>query len=125
MIINWKKPQAGVLVIPVIKDEIIIKYLQLLPGNNQIEEADWELAKKNLQDKLDTGLIEEILEDGKKIKNIKQLSAKKAKEVIKNTFDLDTLQNWQEEEGRDEVRAILYNQTEEINSPTIKTQGDR
>jgi hypothetical protein len=126
MIVNWKKPKAGLLVVPIVKDKQFLKYIQLLPGNNLVDDADWELAKVNLELKIEKGLLEEISEDGKKVSSLKDLSAKKAIEIIKGTWDLSTLRKWQEKEGRDEVRAVLHNQVDAVNtdSSKIKSEGD-
>lgn len=147
MIINWKKPKAGVLIIPCInRNGKVVKHITLLPGHNTVNEKDWEQAKKFCKGKLEDGLIEIVMSDKSDIKSLKpkrkkdkdssnednvkksdtpaksifELSAKKAKKIIADTFDLETLGKWLEEEGRDEIRALIHKQIEFVESPPIK-----
>lgn len=138
MIINWKKPRAGVLIIPKIVNGQVVKNIQLLPGNNEISDEEWEAVKPNCQDHINAGNLIEMAvkkiekmeeiegKDGKKTKKfvkkeegkkIKEINAKQAKEIVLDTWDLKTLEKWLNEEGRDEIRAIIHNQIEEVNNP--------
>lgn len=154
MIVNWKKPGAGILTIPCIQKingvNVISKTLVLIPGHNDIPDKDWKIAKYSAKGKIETGLLEEIVvktivektiekEVIKKIKakngkeekvivievqkkkeeidatELKNIPAKKAREIIKDTWNLETLKNWLDKESRDEIRAVIYNQMETVN----------
>jgi len=63
MIINWKKPKAGVKVIPLLSDDgRIEKNIMFLPGYNEVSEADWNKARKHeqVQDYIKRGFFEEV-----------------------------------------------------------------
>jgi len=136
MIVNWKKPGAGLLVIPVVN---------LLPGHNDVPDDIWALGRKHCDNHLSAGNLVEIGEDkpvkvmeeqvnpetGKKEKvsvekivtsplTLKKMSPQKAIEVVKDTYSLDTLNKWRKEETRDEIRAELLNQIELIEKGDMK-----
>lgn len=140
MIINWKKQKAGLLVLSVIdKNGNITKTITLMPGHNEIDNELWENVKVNsgVNHHIDNGDLVEVMEveevqpggrvrigkDGeeKKVvrttKSIHKMFAKKAREIIQDTWDLPTLEKWLDNEGRDEIRAIIYKQIELINNP--------
>jgi hypothetical protein len=150
MIVNWKKPGAGILTIPCITEHqgrnVISKTLVLIPGCNDIKDSDWKIARPQALGKIENGLIEEVKvkvvkekiiekEIEKKGKNGKKeiivemhkekmeieatelndIPAKKAREVVKNAFNLTTLEKWLEKESRDEIRAVINNQMDLVN----------
>jgi len=144
MIINWNKPKAGLKVISLLnKEKQISKTIRLLPGNNEIDDADWEVAKQNesIQRSMKAGYIKEVFakavekdEDGnvKKDKNgqpkvkeapaktLNDLEAEEARAVVEDTYDIDALKKWLKAEGRDEIRAAIQNQIETIENAGAK-----
>jgi len=148
MIVNWKKENAGTLIVPCVENKIIIKFLTILPGCNDIPDKFWNLAKTQGQIKYKTekGLIEEIkvkveketekeIEVEKTIKGkkeiiteikktkelidateLKDIPAKKARDIVQDTWNLETLQQWMQKEHRDEIRAVIHNQIDTVNS---------
>lgn len=223
MIVNWKKPKAGALVVPLMNKKVVIGKKTLIPGNNQVSEEEWDKMKKSCQRYIDAGLMEVVVvkklvqpvkeekkesdgpsesekadadpnylpyweviealkgmdmydqlseekkkadgkpnlskawllskfeedpvlkdnvfklidaskssEDGNQAPltekdvpaDIKDLKAADAVDIVVNTFSVETLQGWQKEEGRDEVRAAIANQIEALNKPpTSKNRG--
>lgn len=147
MIINWKKPGAGVKFIPLVNaDGRIERQLTFLPGYNEISESDWNKARNHdqIKDYLKRGWFEEIgkvetvevvkevvAEDGKKekvkekadiIKEMKlsEIEPEKALEIVKDTYKLETLEAWKKGESRDEIRAAIATQIEGINKGDVK-----
>lgn len=137
MLINWKKPQAGVLVIPVIDGRAVVKNLTLIPGWNEIDDVDWAGAKESCKENIAKGFLVEKVEvqeielpsdkPGPKKKEkkesfpgINELEANEAREVVQETFNLDTLNGWLKAESRNEIRAVIHNQIETVNTPKPK-----
>ena len=144
MIVNWKKPKAGVKIVPITNERgEIEKNLVLLPGYNEVSEEDWNKARNHAQiaDYIKRGFFEEVGEvkelpqteeekkngkkNGKKKSKIKEiplgkLKAEKALEVVNDTYQIETLEKWRKVESRDEIRAAIANQIEAINKGDIK-----
>jgi len=50
MIVNYKKPKAGIKVIPVQDDKFkVIDHIVLLPGHNEVPDKLWAMARKNVE----------------------------------------------------------------------------
>lgn len=212
MIINWKKPKAGVLVLPCMENGIRIKTIHLLPGHNEVDNTDWEQARPAAKEHMEAGNIVEfvkekmvsIAEDVKKValntenpftvENIpynkvieilkenniyrkicllkkeetgaKQLSkgwlvdylmehdedrtivenellatedtqevqtetlklsdmdADVATDIIADTYNLETLEQWKNEISQPDLRVLILNQIEEVNKPS-KSKGNK
>lgn len=63
MIVNWKKKDAGLKVIPLVNEAgKIERNLVFLPGYNEISEADWNKARRHptIAEQLKKGDFEEI-----------------------------------------------------------------
>ena len=154
MIVSWKKEKggkdvAGVLVIPVMDEGTVVGHETLLPGHNEIDDDKWETIKKTtaITKHIEAGNIQEVYEEveeearsrrrgaagddketkkiAKKVKKLTKMSPKKAREIVQDTWTLPTLEAWLDEEGRDEIRAVIQNQIQEIKNPTINPQGKR
>lgn len=148
MIINWKKQNAGLLVVSVIdKKGNITRTITLMPGHNEITDDLWENIKVNsgVNHHIDGGNLIEVMEieemkpggrtrigkDGeekkvvKTTKSIHKMFAKTAREIIQDTWDLPTLEKWLDGEGRDEIRAVIYKQIEKINNPKPNNKEDK
>lgn len=135
MIINWKK--TNIKVIPVVgSNKLITSTVNLLPGMNDIPENIWMSVRKLVKDEIERGLIEEVQTkvtvETKKVKNpetneekeekvekvqskeLKDIPPKEASEIVKDTYDLKTLNKWLDDEGRSDVRAVLQNQIDHV-----------
>ena len=143
MIVGWRKKGAGVKIIPVsAANGVVVGKVTLLPGNNEVKDEDWAIARNQVKDEIDRGLIKEIemevktiekdVETGEidpktkksktekkketviKAKEFKKIEIKQAIEIVNNTSNLATLEKWRKKEGRDSVRAAIQNQIEEV-----------
>lgn len=131
MIVNWKPQRLNV--VPIGKGNggnFVLK-----PGTNNVPGKIWEKIKPNLKKHLERGdlTIENVKEiekekivkgkDGKeKIEKKKvteavsfeKLSPEKARKIIEECNDIDSLTKWREKETRDEVRALLKDRIDVI-----------
>lgn len=142
MIIEWTK--VNVKIIPIIKGNVNIGKVTLLPGNNEVNKEEWEAARVHVLDQIKTGVIKEhatqVTEEvsggkGKPKKPITKLTVKEfnkldipeAEEIVKNTFNLKTLKTWKKKEGRDTVAALIKEQIElvEKHGTEAKKKKDR
>lgn len=89
MIVNWKKENAGALVLPCIKGKVLIKNIFILPGFNDVKDEDWFLARisKNVQRKIERGDLEEVVRE--KSEKILRTVEKQMEESV----DLLTVEN--------------------------------
>ena len=62
MIVNWKKENAGVLVLPCLENGVIDKYVTVLPGHNEVDNKDWAIARKAAARILKSGDLVELVE---------------------------------------------------------------
>jgi len=98
----------------------------LMPGLNKIEDKilKKESFVKSSKLYLDNSYIEVIsyeAEEGSNGKSLKDLKAKDAISVIKETFDVETLSSWLEVENRDGVKKTLKGQMKDIDK-TLKPE---
>lgn len=103
---------------------------RLLPGVNEVDAASWEKVKDSTFSKwyLEQGLVEIIHEpksngkiselsgDGSKNDSsaIKKLAAKKALEIIKETYDPALLNKWAQTETRKQVLKAIEDQAQSL-----------
>lgn len=85
MIVNYKKENAGILNVPCIKGGDIVKYITLLPGHNEVDEADWKLAKSTADRLIKKGYLEELVEE----KTIMINGKNKVKTTFKGDVDFE------------------------------------
>ncbi len=138
MIIESKK--KGALVIPC-SPKIGIKIkssVVLLPGNNEVSDEDWNAARPNAKDDIDRGDLTEVEASEEKIEvpkidpktgkdleekeekivfsgsSFRRIKPEKASKIIKNTFNIDTLNKWKKIETRDAIRLELSNRIEKV-----------
>lgn len=99
--------------------------LRLIPGINEVPDAQWNEVKKNLEGKLSAKLIEEVgstTVKGKGAnapevtvgKTLKDLSFGEAEAIIKQTLDVALLETWKKAEERSDVRLAILNQIDEM-----------
>lgn len=136
MIVNWKKKNAGINIIPLVKEKNgkknTVGNLMLLPGHNDIPDKKWKMAEPSCEKHIAAGDLEIINADWDKetkkkktvkaddkkqtAESIRDVSPAKAKDIINNTYNIDTLSKWQEEETRDETRLQITKQIDKIKS---------
>jgi len=128
MVINWK--QARVLIIPLI--DIATKQIEptgrviLLPGMNEVSEANWKICKQHLT-KHDFLSIEEIKSDvkvaiveglekseKKNTKEFHEFPIELAEKAIDDCFDMKTLNAWKKKESRPDIRAMILSKIDKI-----------
>ena len=155
MIVNWKGER--VLSIPVIyknrnkdssgKGKPVVSHVgaqthvTLIPGYNDVDDAIWRRIQRHVQKYLDKGAMEiefrkEVDEDSDSGQyeiigvSIRRVKPKKALDMVRGCFNLDTLNLWQqggradyEVEVRDEIRAAIKDQIEKITAGTADSIG--
>lgn len=132
MIVQWKQPNLVTVYIPgqdIAKGGQGFKVGQkILPGMNEIDEKDWNELKKHpiLQPYIEQGDLVEIAKakDSKGKEGIGAYEVKEAKTIIKGTFDKLLLKKWLQGESRDQVRAALQAQLEDIDKKTTKEKTE-
>lgn len=97
----------------------VIGRVDLLPGNNDISKEIWEKARIECQSHIDRGVIVEkfAVVDGDKLKEVKEfkeLEPALKEEIVEDTYNENTLDEWKKEEGADSVRSAISNQKESI-----------
>ena len=108
--------------------------LRLIPGINEIPDAQWSAVKKSLEVKLASKKIEEVgaitakgkgqnAPDVTVGKTIKDLSFSEAESIIKQTLDVNLLETWKKGEERQDVRLAIHNQIDEMQKREKK--GDK
>lgn len=145
MIIEWTKD--NIKVIPVLQGTLNIGKVTLLPGNNEVDEELWKNACLHVKNDIATGKIkvhhaEVNIKDvtpkaGKDDKEspkpeyevkisarkLGKLSIQEAEEIVKNTYNLDTLAKWKKKEGRDTVAALIRLQIEAVEKHGTEKKG--
>jgi hypothetical protein len=96
--------------------------IRLFPGNNEVKDDDWAIARPHVAEHIKAGNIVEIVErtqpaPGKPVKvasKLSELPAKKARALIAETNSPDTLQEWLNTETREEVRLAVTKRMEKL-----------
>jgi hypothetical protein len=123
---NRVEKDSGLILVPVLHaNGQVEKYIQLLPGNNFVDNAEWERAKIHCYEILSSKMIQEVqvTMEGKKsaIESISDLKPERAKEIITDCFNLKTLDLWFQEETRGDVRNAIDDRIRFINKDNDKT----
>ena len=95
--------------------------LRILPGVNEVTDADWNKVRSTLSTKIDDGMLLEIGTVTKKgdkevvsPKKFHDFVAAEAVAIVGETYDVELLEKWRKLEKRDEVRLAIVNQIEEM-----------
>jgi hypothetical protein len=130
-----KSNREGAIVVPY-KDENDLgygqKFVNLVPGWNEIPIIIWREARKVVMDKIKSGLLVEWSknkpnEDGKwEVEDIsfRRLSPDKACSIVEECFNLGSLNTWLkggdgvEQETRDEVRLAIKERVSYLKNTT-------
>lgn len=153
MIVNWKGER--VLSVPVIyknrkkgdggENVTEIRHVGsqsnvvLIPGYNDVDDAEWRRIQRHLQRYLDTGKMEIEFKKEKDEESdryivvgvpLRRVQPRKAMVMVKGCYNLETLKLWQqggrpdyEVEVRDEIRAAIKDQMEKITTGTPDAIG--
>ena len=96
---------------------------RLMPGANEVEDEAWEKVKdfRAVKRRLESGEYE-VLQG--KSDGIKGFTAKKAAELVKETYDMSLLEKWDSEETRPSVRKALKEQIEFMRLPAAEEENN-
>lgn len=140
MLVNWTGDGAKVMQVPGTQDMVV-----LAPGYNQIDDNQWKQVRnlvlvqianeKIIEEWADVeinsvkhreaafNIPAELEKDQKTTVRIpvmfKDITRKRTDKVIAETYHPKTLQKWYDDEGRDDIRAKLYQQLEGVNKGSI------
>jgi hypothetical protein len=105
-----------------------------LPGPNEITEDEWKVMQPHLAAEIKSGIITVIEKEVAKSKrapegkarNLKELPAPDAVELIGETLNPDTLERWYQKETREEVRLAIVERMKElkIEIPKFKSSAE-
>jgi hypothetical protein len=139
MLVNWTKSGAKAIQLPQSKEMVVLS-----PGYNQVDDAKWGVCRNLVLCQIaDEVIVEEWSEvergsgdhkkavfstscEGEKSKTtvripatFRDITRKRTDEVIKETFNVKTLQEWYDNDDRMDIRAKIYNQIEGVNKGSI------
>lgn len=138
MIVNWKDSQRikYIPIKPMEKQKNIERSgatnIILFPGYNQVHDGDWEIILPIVQKSIDIGIIEVIQEEAEekeiilakdtkpikvelgKAKDFSDLTTKEQKEILADTNDPATLQEWLDTASKESVRLLILKRQDEI-----------
>jgi len=132
MIVEWKKDHLLSASIPRLDAQgnslPSVEMVTLHPGFNELPDAIWKALQPSWQSKIEQGLLVadhvfSAKEDDKEVTSGKSLSSievSKAVAIVKNTWDIKTLDTWlngvggKGKEKRDEVRLEIKEQKDRI-----------
>jgi hypothetical protein len=97
------------------------KYVELLPGTNEVTDDEWAVMKPHLQSQITAKVIETI--DNGKTHNLKGLSPQKATELVAKCVNPDTLKKWYQEITDQEVRLAIVERMKELKIDVPKFTG--
>lgn len=128
MLIKYDKPNVLTVAIPVNKQ--VCSTVRFMPGVNDISAKEWdqikdlEKIKKLIKSKMLTVLDASVTKKGEPpMTGILGLAAGEAVKVVKDTFDLETLERWKSEDSRKHVLKFLEIQIKAVNSQAAGDDG--
>ena len=122
MFIEWKKQNLKYMEIPNPVLPIKRTKFKLLPGINEVTDAEWEEMKKHLALEINSGFLVPFTPKSHSAPGIKskdassiiELTSNKAIEMVKNCISADTLNLWLEKETRETVLKEIRLKMEEL-----------
>ncbi len=99
------------------------KMVQLLPGTNEVTEAEWACIKPTLSSELESGeviILAQKVSDGRgkpggrKARNLVQMPVNIAVKYVSECLNADTLKKWYSEETREEVRNYIVRKMKKL-----------
>jgi hypothetical protein len=96
--------------------------VQLLPGVNEVTDDEWKIMKPHLTAEIKSKVItivEKEVQKSKrspdgKAKNLKEMPANEAIELVSECVNPDTLKKWYQEETREEIRLSIVEKMKEL-----------
>src|SRR6266852_6067802 len=100
------------------------RHFRFMPGNNEIDAKDWEQVREilSIQYYLEAGDFKELGGN-----SLTKRSDKEALALVSNTYDLELLSKWREDDLRDGVKKAINKQISKITltpEEVKKAQGD-
>lgn len=122
MFIEWKKQNLKYMEIPNPVLPIKRTKFKLLPGINEVTDAEWEEMKKHLELEINSGFLVPFTPKSHSAPGVKskfassiiELTSNKAIEMVKNCISADTLNLWLEKETRETVLKEIRLKIEEL-----------
>jgi hypothetical protein len=107
--------------------------VQLLPGVNEVTDDEWKIMKPHLAAELKSkviSIVEKEVQKSKrapdgKAKNLKEMPADEAIELVSKCVNPDTLKKWYREETREEVRLSIVEMMKELKVDLPKFKGGK
>jgi hypothetical protein len=90
---------------------------RLIPGTNNLNPVDAETVKKAMELPHNKYLLDKVEEIVVQEVGITDLTPAKAKQLVKDTFDLAVLEEWKGVENRKAVLNDIAKQSESIKNP--------
>ena len=130
MLIRYKPKHDHIKCVPLIATTAGTKNLaiertqvQLLPGTNEVTDAEWEVMKPHLTREIKNGVISTIEVNAAKSKktpdgkahDLKNMPAREALTIVGECVNPDTLAKWHHEETREEIRLAIIERMKELN----------
>lgn len=80
----------------------------LLPGNNTVKDADWDLAKKNklIKHRIDSGLLVEVVQETK-TDVFSEMNATDQKKFVADLNDLAKLKEFLDDAKTEAVKTVI------------------
>jgi len=149
MVILFRKPKSGPLAIPIVGSLARGAYrkLILLPGHNEVKKETWlkvmdlvQVKKYRergwLTEKGDFKVEIKTTPSGKEgelskrekvatVKEFKTFPSNEAEAMVKETYDLKTLDKWNKKEERDSVRIAIKEQISVVENYDAKKQKEK
>jgi hypothetical protein len=108
--------------------------VQLLPGVNEVTDDEWKIMKPHLAAEIKSRaitVVEKEVQKSKrapdgKAKNLKEMPADEATELVSECVNPDTLKKWYREETREEIRLFIVEKMKElkVEIPKFKANKD-
>ncbi len=100
------------------------RHFRFMPGNNEIDAKDWEQVREilSIQYYLEAGDFKELGGN-----SLTKRSDKEALALVSNTYDLELLSKWREDDLRDGVKKAINKQISKITltpEEVKKAQGE-
>jgi hypothetical protein len=119
MLLKWNPTR--IVVLPLVKTaeaheaiNITRDQVNLLPGVNEISDDEWEIVRAHCKEMIRRGDLEILMKDvpagkgkSKTARNLTEMPSNEAKKLIAQAVNPDTLQKWEQEESREEIRTLI------------------
>ena len=102
----------------------VVEDFSFMPGVNSLTKVQWDKLKKHehVKYRLDNDLMKVISDDASEAEgghSLAKFDIVKSTKLIEETYDLDLLNAWQEDEKRKNVKAVVTAQLKKIMGPAF------